>query len=230
MLKLLNSKISNYQKSGYYLVLLLLLAFAGFWKTYFSLMIQTNQKFEFYFHFHALVMIMWVLMLIIQPLLIYYKKRNWHRIIGQYSYFHMPLLFFAAVLLIDHGIFDKPFDRQARSLFVSFKDLVVIGLAYGMAIYHRKDRLIHARYMICTSFAFIEPALARIAPYYVVGIVVVSLILFLMYKDRKYPKGQRVFIPFLLLYLFFQWYLQTGAQFGFMESFRDWFVTLKLTS
>ena len=50
---------------------------------------------------------------------------------------------------------------SSRSLFIPFEDLIVIGIAWTMAMINRRIPAIHARYMIATSIAFIEPALVR---------------------------------------------------------------------
>src|SRR6218665_2023980 len=82
----------RFDKSGYYFIALMALVFAGFWKSYFSRFFNGTNDYNFYFHFHAAMMLLWVIILIAQPLLIRKKKLGVHRIIGRLTYFLMPVM------------------------------------------------------------------------------------------------------------------------------------------
>lgn len=69
----------NFDKAGYYFILLLILAVIGFWESYFSNLLSGIDS---YIHFHAITMLIWIAMLITQAFLIRYKKRSLHKIIG----------------------------------------------------------------------------------------------------------------------------------------------------
>jgi hypothetical protein len=60
----------RFDKFGYYFIGLAVLAFLGFWATYFSKFFGGETRFNFYFHFHAVMMLLWILVLIVQPTLI----------------------------------------------------------------------------------------------------------------------------------------------------------------
>lgn len=68
----------TFNKSGYYFIILLVLAVIGFWESYFSKLFSDVSS---YTHFHAVTMLLWIGMLITQAFLIRYKKRDLHRFI-----------------------------------------------------------------------------------------------------------------------------------------------------
>lgn len=233
-----SSSKSTFRQSGQILIGLLVLAIAGFWPSYYSRVFGDGETFSYYIHIHGALMLLWVCILIAQPFLIRQKKNLWHKRIGKFTYLLIPLIFIGAILLVHSTLPDDPqLGSISMDVFIPFKDLVVIGIAWGMAIYHRKNPLVHARYMICTSFAFIEPALVRLIGYaipsvqrYLWTVIVIDLILLiLIYRDRRFPKGRNIFTFFLVLYLLIQTIVFTGADYGFWNRFTLWFAGLPLT-
>ena len=82
----------TYKYLGYFLLLLIPLTFAGFYKTYIGQFPDFEEKIDSFIHFHALIASLWILILIIQPFLILNKKYAAHRTIGKLSYILFPLL------------------------------------------------------------------------------------------------------------------------------------------
>jgi hypothetical protein len=50
-----------------------------------------------YFHVHAIMLSLWILVLIIQPILIRKKKLAVHRLIGKFTYVLFPLMIFVGI-------------------------------------------------------------------------------------------------------------------------------------
>ncbi len=71
--------------------LLLLTSFLGFYPTY-LVKAPTFEGFKTAHHFHGLMALLWILLLIVQPLLIRLKKNALHKQVGKLSYVIMPLL------------------------------------------------------------------------------------------------------------------------------------------
>ena len=82
----------NYKYLGYFLLILIPLTFAGFYKTYIGQFPNFEEKIDSFIHFHAIIASLWILLLIIQPLLILNKKYKVHRTIGKFSFILFPLL------------------------------------------------------------------------------------------------------------------------------------------
>ncbi|MCW3091951.1 MAG: hypothetical protein JWP81_3020 [Ferruginibacter sp.] len=233
--------------SGYYFVGLFALAILGFWPSYFAKFFNGTADFNFYFHFHATMMILWILMLIIQPILIRNKKLSLHRFIGKLSYLLFPVMLISIILIIHQGrpaIDEKDLDLH---LFGQFRPFIVFMTAYFIAIKYRHNVNIHARAMIATGVSIIEPALTRLVLnlfalfnvfetseyfFYFASIITISvifsLLIGLIIKERKQKKGTWVF-PFVLCLYFITYIVWIFQVHIGLESFAKWFVSLPLT-
>ena len=237
------SKI-RFDKSGYYFIGLVVIALLGFWPSYFSKIFDGTETYSFYFHFHATMMSLWILTLIIQPILIRNKKLTLHKFIGKVSYLLMPLLFLSVILLThyrvqDHILMVNNEKLYGPHLIVPFKDLLILGTAYIIAIVYRHDVNIHARAMIATGIVFIEPSLIRFIKYAIIkdgniayfctiGLVY-SLLIGLIILERKQKKGKWIFPLILGLYIIVHSILIFKVRMGIWETFAKWFVDLPLT-
>ncbi len=218
---------------GYYFIGLVGLILVGFWRSYFSKFYNGTADFTFYFHFHATMVGIWILMLIVQPILIRKKKLEWHRLIGKLSYLVFPLIF-VSIILLSHSrktTFSEDWDI---GLFVTFKDLLILGVAYFIAIKNRHQIDLHARGMIATGIVCIEPAAARIPfhpeyGYFAVLALVYSVLGILIFIERKQKKGRWVFPLILGLYLMVHSVIIFGIHFSLWQSFGRWFYGLSLT-
>ena len=240
---IITSKI-RFDKSGYYFIGLIVLALLGFWPSYFSNFFDVTKKYSFYFHFHATMMSLWILTLIVQPILIRKKKLKLHKFIGKLTYLLMPLLFLSVILLThyriqDHVLMVNNVKLYGPHLIVPFKDLLILGTAYIIAIVYRHDINIHARAMVATGIVFIEPSLIRfikyalikdgsIAYFCTIGFVY-SLLIGLMILERKQKKGRWVFPLILGLYIIVHSILIFKVRIGVWETFAKWFADLPLT-
>ena len=230
----------QYKNTGYYFIGLLLLAFLGFWPTYFSKFFDGSADFTFYFHFHAVLAVFWILFLIVQPMLVYRKKMELHRLIGKISYLLVPLIYISIILLA-HSRIDPGSPDRYINLWFPFKDLIIFGAGYGIAIRYRKQMAIHARGMIVAGIVLIEPALVRLILFmffpgefhpvaYLATIgVVYALLIALIIRDRKEKKGRWVFPLALLLYMLVHSIILFQIKLKPWEVFVDWFAALPLT-
>jgi hypothetical protein len=148
----------TYKYLGYFLLLLIPLTFAGFYKTYFGQFPTFDEKINSFVHFHALIASIWILILIIQPFLIINKKYVIHRAIGKLSYILFPMLilsFIPQILkIINSG--------NIRNVFFPLSDIVLLIAFYLLAIFNRKTVTKHMRYMIATAIVFLGPTIGRI--------------------------------------------------------------------
>jgi hypothetical protein len=183
------------------------------------------------------MMSLWLSMLIVQPLLIRKKKLAWHRLIGKLSYVIMPLVFIAVILLAHsrHPPDQKNLDLR---LFLPFKDLIIMGTMYIIAITNRHDVNIHARAMVATGIVFIEPALGRLVGHiYPAGIadglitigVTYTILLILIIKERKQKRGRWVFPLILGMYVIAHTILFFQIHIGVWQLFSKWFAGLPIT-
>ncbi len=233
---MINPKI-RFDNFGYYFFILLGLAFLGFWPSYFVKFFNGTADFSFYVHFHAVLLILWIFVLISQPILISNKELSLHRFIGKLSYFLFPIIIISVILLAHSRITgnEKPLGLH---LFVPFKDLLLLVTFYSIAIKYRHNIDIHARGMIATGIVFIEPALSRLIynvfdnstwGYLWVVLIIYLILVVLIVRERKQKKGRWVFPLLLGLYLIVHAIIIFQIQIGPWESFSYWFAALPLT-
>ncbi len=228
----------NFDKAGYYFILLLILVVIGFWESYFSNLLSGIDS---YIHFHAITMLLWVGMLITQAFLIRYKKRSLHKTIGKLSYGLIPFIIISLILLShsqitihENGISSS----QLYILFLQFSLLMIFIISYILAIIYRKSPSHHVRYIICTALTLIDPAVARIPlnipqlpfDYQVLTFSLIYLILLiLIITERKQKKAREVFPVILLIFVFFQTFNLTWTNSQIWSDFFMWFAMLPLT-
>lgn len=199
-----------YRKSGYYFAGLFGAALVAFWPQYLSRLGAGG--ISVYIHVHAVIMTMWFGLLIAQPFLLRAGHRALHRRLGQLSYGLAPLVVVSALLLA-HAQLPAPqdphFDDAAPRLYGSIGSVTMFAFAYALAIYHRKNAALHARFMIGTSIALVDPIVARVTAFYfpplpdgrlyqvVSYTVIVVALAVLMVRERSRPAGRGAF-PILL--------------------------------
>ncbi len=196
----------SYKYLGYFLMLLIPLTIAGFYKTYIGLFPDFGERIDFYIHLHTLFASLWIVMLIVQPILIVNKKWALHRKVGKLSYVLFPLLILSfipqMIKMVNRG--------EAHDLFFPVSDSIMLTLLYSLAIYNRKRSSRHMRYMIAIALVFLGPTIGRIGPhllgwsmlftqslvYAIIYCILVSLIIY----DRW---NKRQFRPYLIATIFF---------------------------
>lgn len=151
-----------YKNAPYWFGALFVLSILGFWPSYFS---PGASRATFGQHFHAIAMLIWVLMLIVQPWLIRARRRNVHRWIGRTSLVIAPVLVFSALVAVQDNLakLPQPYPPIGLSFFwLGLASASYFTLLYTLAIIKRRDMQLHARYMAATALVFIVPGLGRL--------------------------------------------------------------------
>jgi hypothetical protein len=161
---------------AYWYLLLIPLIGWGFYQSYFvSLFVPRPSV----IHIHFVLMMIWAVMLITQPLLVRYKKLVIHRTIGKISYVVMPLLLMTGFLLIRFVYYRElnnlnlqvsghtlsspaALQKAADSVRIILFYLFWLGFFYFNAALSRRTTSVHARYMVAASLTMIGPTLERI--------------------------------------------------------------------
>ena len=143
----------------FWFVALLLLAVGGFWKSYFSILFRGVHLTH---HFHAVVMMAWVLLLITQAWLIRTRRLALHRQTSKASYILAPLIVLSGVLVSLYSLGQIGAEGGAGGLWFGLFSSLLFGMLYVLAIVHRRNVDLHARYMITTGLVFVVPSFGRL--------------------------------------------------------------------
>lgn len=199
-----------YRYLGYFLLLLIPLTLAAFYKTYIEQFPDFEEEIGVFIHVHAFIASVWILMLIVQPFLIYKKNYPIHRTIGKLSYIIFPLLILSfipqIINTVNHG--------NSKNLFFPLADSTLLMIFYTLAIYHKGTSAKHMRYMIALSLVFLGPTIGRIGPiligwtelltqnvqYAIIYGILISLVIY----DKTHQKGYTPYLVAIFLYVLHQ--------------------------
>jgi hypothetical protein len=191
----------SYKYLPYFLILMVPLTIAAFYKTYIIQFPDFSEKNGTFIHIHATIATIWIILMIAQPFLILSKNIQLHRALGKLSYFIFPLLILSFIPQIVRIILHS----DPRGIFFPVADCVLMVAFYALAIYHRKNSGKHMRYMIAVAFVFLFPTLGRIWPIYfgvsdyftqnIQYLIVYFILLALILYDKQ---NNKEFKPYLI--------------------------------
>lgn len=236
-----------YNNSVYYFAIFFLIALWAFWPGYYG---RLSGDIPYYIHLHGIAMTIWCLTLIGQAVLIRLKRNRIHKAMGKISYVLVPVILITGF----HTAHYVLKDFQVHSAFyysniaLMFNALIIFAIIYGLAIYHRKQPVIHGRYMLCTIFPILTPITDRLVYYHaesilrfmptmdgiaivwIVGFALADLLLIaLVIWDWRVHRKLNVFPVALGLVLLYQISVLAFHQFAFWRSFGDWLMGLPLS-
>jgi len=228
--------IAPYRRSAPFFGALLLLAIPAFWPTYFS---PPRYEADWHVHVHGIALFSWAILLIVQPALIASGRYGVHRALGKVSYFLAPVIVVSTVLLAHYRLHaSEPTFDQLYFLCVQAALMTIFAVAYAQAIRWRRSPGLHARYMVCTALAMVDPIVARLIFFntgidipwtqIVTYLLVDAILLALWWRDRRAGMEARVFPAMLTLFVllelptFFLPHMPAWASFG------RWFGALPL--
>lgn len=193
--------------SVFYFAGLLLLAVAAFWPTY---LFPRRYEADWHVHLHGVAMFLWMALLIAQAGLIRARERALHRALGKASYALVPAVVASTVLLAHYRMRQGLNEELLYFFAVQLGLLVVLVVAYGMAMARRREPPVHARYMACAALALVDPIVARLL-YFFAGAtpplmqvvtfgLVDAILLALIRADLKAGRPARVYPGMLALF------------------------------
>jgi hypothetical protein len=218
----------HYHNLGYWFLAFIVLAFAGFYTTYFTRIFEPTPAI---IHIHFVLMALWLAMLIAQPFLIKYKKLPLHRLLGKLSYILVPLVLITGFILARNEYYRKierlseealtglkPFTqndilKQAATGPIAVFYIAWFLIFYFLAIKNRKKSPKHARYMLATALTLTGPTVDRILGIHfglesiagisscIVSFLIIDFILGgLLYMDNKNKRDTQALWTCLLVY------------------------------
>jgi len=153
-----------YGRVSFFFFLILLVLTWGFYRTY-IIFFPSFTGFKPVQHFHGAMMIIWMALLIVQPLLIRAGKLSIHRLIGRLTFIIAPLVAVSMFLITKFSYYKPvpPLSHQEKigMLALQATDIVQFVIFYCLAIVNRRNTYNHMRYMIGTAIMMIGPGLGR---------------------------------------------------------------------
>lgn len=243
----MNASNFIYRNSAYFFVLFFLLALWAFWPGYFG-RLQTDLPARI--HVHGISMTLWCLLLISQALLIRFRKQQLHKMMGRLSFILVPIILISGFHIGHASIAGLNLSEgdYYSSIALIFNALIVFGLLYGLAIYHRKKPMVHARYMIGTTFPMITPLTDRLIynnfPFvmgflptiegtpmvWLVGFFIADFaLLSLVIWEWRHRKQWNIFLVILVLLLAYHMSVTFFYRFSWWQSVGDWIMGLPLS-
>ena len=223
--------------AGYGFVLFFLAALVAFWPEYLSRLPRGG----IYRHFHAGLMTLWFALLIAQPLLVRTGRRPLHRTLGKSSFVLAPLAVVSMVLLT-HVRLQEVTDASMRALAIlPLAMATLFAVAYALAIRYRHQPALHARYMICTGLALVDPVGARLLGYYLpfalpdwayqgtTFTLTDLLLLWLIWRERGVARGRAAFPVMLAVAVVLQVMVFVFPHLSAWQAAMRWFAALPLT-
>ena len=200
----------KYKYLGYFIILLVPLTFLAFYKTYFVQFPNFENNITAYTHLHAFISTIWILILIVQPILIWNKKNVAHKIIGKLSYFMFPLLILSFIPLIINILHSE----NQKFSFLPISDSILLSLFYSLAIYNKRNVAKHMRFMIGIAIVFIGPTFGRIGKHilelsggttqHLIYGIIYLILTGLIYYDIRNGKNYRPYILILSIWIIHQ--------------------------
>lgn len=145
-------------------VLILVLAPIGF-RAYLQRVLESEKQ-HFYVHFHAVVMTLWCIILITQPLLLLKRKVHYHKLIGRFSYIFVPILVLSMLMMLFNSLIiagrPKISVDGIQNIFFPFTQILIFVIFYVLAICNRSRPKVHMRYIIVSSISLLGPTIGRI--------------------------------------------------------------------
>lgn len=229
----------TFQASGWAFLLLAAAAVPAFWPLYLA---RPAADVDPYTHAHAAVMAAWCVLLVTQPFLAR-RARAWHRAGGVASYVLAPAVLLSALLLAHQrfaAMDAATLDREGANLYLPLSAIVLFAPAYGGGVLWRRERAVHARFLVTTAFPLIDPVVGRLMAFYLPplpGYLWYQVITFgagdlvlawLAWRDRHSPSGWvfRVMLAWTLL-VHAGWFTLAGGD-QWLAAAR-WFARLPLT-
>jgi hypothetical protein len=220
--------------------LFLLLAVLAFWPAYFSKLPAGD---ELYVDLHAAGVVAWLVLLAIQPVLIWKRRRSLHRQLGAISYGLAPYIV-ATSLMLAHSRLDPvgapTFRADATDSYLALIAIALFAACYVLAMAYRKNAAMHARFMSATLLTMVDPLSFRLLSFYsglemnptlfvVIGYGTAELILLaLIFADRHRPWAGKAFPILLAIFLPGHLGYFTLAQTDAWIGFAAWFKALPL--
>jgi hypothetical protein len=228
-----------FRNAFYWFIALLVVSILGFWKSYLSQL--GSDDLHITHHLHAASMLIWVALLITQSWLMRVRNITRHRTLGRTAFFVAPAIVVSGIWVNLHFLegLEAPFADGLISIYWFGWFLpIAFAVLFIMAMVHRKQMQLHARYMAATAFVFLIPGLGRALGNYVEPLTgwvpdfpqLMALILvanlWLLYRDWRQEANLQPYLVSSGLWAVNQLLWAVSPSIPFWRDFTAWSVAL----
>lgn len=228
-----------YRNTSIFIILIMFGIQWGFYKHYTSEFPNFIDK-TVIIHVHGMLLMMWLVLLIVQPLLISSGRAKLHRTIGKISYVLGPLIIIT-MFLVGRGSYLRSVGvvtekENLATMVLDIRGFITFAIFWALAMSYRKVPASHMRYMIATGMIGIGPGVGRGlinsfgldigSALTITDVVVLAIVGFLLgydiYRKKNYKPFLVVFIVFLIGSILWQ-VRDSEAWQSFAKTYADWF-------
>jgi hypothetical protein len=159
------TRTSALQRRPFYIgasLLMVLIAVAGFWPTYFGPLVKGTIAQPLLIHIHATVFTGWLVLFLTQAVLAATKQVAWHLRLGTIGIGYGALLVVVGLITGVLRSARLPLGGQAEDLlFAATADMIVFSGFFAAAIVYRRKPQVHKRLMIVAANMLLIAAVAR---------------------------------------------------------------------
>ena len=203
-----------YRNTAIFIFLILIAVQWGFYQSYTSQFPHFKNATTL-IHIHGALLMTWMVLLIVQPLLIHYRRASLHRTIGKASWVLGPLIIISLFLIgrgsYLRGLGNFPEREMLSFIVLDLRGFLSFAIFWFLAMITRKLPDSHMRYMIATGILAIGPGVGRglsssfgldfpvaIAITDVLDLMIVGVLLGIdVYRKKNYKPFLTVFLVLL---------------------------------
>ena len=149
---------------SFFLAAVLLLIVLTFYNSFYRL-VTLQQEYSAWVSIHAVSLAVWVLLLLIQPLLIFYGKNKWHRQLGFLSIGIVAVIIITTVFVsVDlSGTISNamPTGKKNSILFSQLYGMALFAVLYTMALINARQFVAHIQYIMASTIVILGPVIFR---------------------------------------------------------------------
>jgi len=228
-----------YRNTAMFIILIIIGVQWGFYQTYTSEFPNFINKTPT-IHVHGMLLMLWMVLLIVQPLLISTGRAKLHRTIGKVSYVLGPLIIIT-MFLVGRGSYGRsigviPEKENLATMVLDIRGYLTFAIFWALAMFYKKIPASHMRYMIATGIIAIGPGVGRglihsfgvefgnaLTITDVLDLAIVGFLLgYDIYKKKNYKPFLVVFLVFLVGAILWQ-VRDSAAWQSFARTYAEWF-------
>jgi len=234
----------TYRLTSVFMILIILGVQWGFYRPYISEFPNFVNSTPV-IHIHGALLMAWMMLLVVQPMLIYMKKAKLHRSIGKVAWVLGPLIIIS-MFLVGRGSYWRGMEfinanpeaysvsENLAVMVLDIRGFVTFAIFWALAMVNRKNSSAHMRYMIATGLLAIGPGIGRglmntlgfsfqsaLTITDVIDLLIVGAFLgYDLYKKKDYKPYSIVFLMFLIGFILWQVNFSAGWQ-SFAQGYAD---------